>query len=151
MTTPHNRTETSRSRAEYLDESGTSLERAQAIRTFLAARESYGSTSKEFAAAHGFDSLPTWVTGAFSTLHESGHIVRINERRPKGRGSAYVYVDPKWVGFRDTVPFKSNEGITQEDRLAFYWAIDSIAAAKESGRNIDERWDDLASRLKRLA
>lgn len=150
-TTPHNRTETSRSRAEYLDESGTAAERAQDIRAFLEARGPQGSTSKEYARHRGFDSLPTWVTGAFSTLHELGHIVRIDERRPQGRGSAYVYVTEAWVGGRPTVPFKSNTGVTMEDRQAFYWAIDSIAAAKESGKRLDERWDDLAARLKRLA
>lgn len=148
--TPYNHTQTSRDRARYLDESGTGAERRQDILGALRAAGTRGMTSKEYAESRGFDSLPTWVTGAFTAIHADGDIARIDERRPEGRGSAYVYVDLRHVFSREEVPYRSNKGISTADRDAFRWAVDQIAAAKAAGKSLSAEWDDLSDRLKGL-
>jgi hypothetical protein len=149
MTTPYNNTETSQQRAQELDESGTAAEREQDILAYMVSRGAAGSTSKEYAVARGFraDGVPSWVTGAFSTLHKARKVTRLKERRPKGRGAAYVYVDNNHVNGRPVKEFKSNEGITDEDREAFRWYVDMI---EDRGDRASANGRNLADRLKRF-
>lgn len=150
MSTPYNHTATSRDRAVYLDESGTAGERRQDILQALRSRGTTGLTSKEYAVLRGFDSLPTRVTGCFTTLHAEGDIARIDERRPEGRGSAYVYVDLHSVFDRDEVPYRSNKGVTSEDRDVFRAAIGKIDEAIAAGKPLAHEWLALRDTLKGL-
>lgn len=150
MQTPYNRTATSRARAEDLDASGASALRRADVLYYLGFRGARGATTKEYAESLGYNSLPTWVTGLFSTLHADGEIARIAERRPEGRGASYVYVLPDLRLLRDEVPYRSNKGITSADRAAFRWAIEQIEAAQDSGKSLGNGWLDLRDRLKGL-
>lgn len=88
----------SRQRAEDEAADGTLLSRQRAVLNILNEAGPAGQTW--FEVGDFLDVHHGAVTGALSSLHKAGMVVRLKERR--GRSS--IYVLPQYVGGRTTVP-----------------------------------------------
>lgn len=89
--------QTSRERAEDEDRGGVTSERQRRVLALLGAADRTGMTWREVVEAE-----PSWhhgqASGALSTLHKTGHIARLTERRNR----CSVYVLPEHVDERET-------------------------------------------------
>lgn len=148
LTTPHNGVDTSMERAADLDESGVAHAHQTSILLDLGRAGYEGLTTSEFAMRAGYNALPTWVTGTFTTLHKAGHISRLVDKRGEGRKS-HIYVLNRYVLDRPTKPYLGqgkNILIQPHERENIREVIDAIDA-KASANPL---WRGHAEFLRRL-
>lgn len=88
--------QTSRERAETEDRGGVTSQRQEQVLAGLGMVGTRGLTWKELAGSQGWHHGQ--ASGALSTLHKTGHIARLTERRDR----CQVYVLPEHVNGRET-------------------------------------------------
>ena len=94
--------DTSRERAERLDNSGTTSQRQAFVIRYLDALGPHGATWQELATATGLHHGS--ASGVLSVLHKEGLIARLSNRRNRCK----VYVGLDHVHGRETEPHKAN-------------------------------------------
>jgi len=125
-------TDTSRDRAAREDTDGTTSHRQRATLTALRDVGRDGYTWRELAATLGWHHGQ--ASGALSTLHKEGRIVRLTEKRDRCR----VYVHPAHQDGRDADTYQPRPSAvaTQEDAVAV--VRDALLAALEALDNTQE-------------
>jgi hypothetical protein len=121
--------DTSEDRARADDEAGTTTERQRRVLSALAAAWTTGLTWAELANLTGWHHGQ--ASGALSTLHRSGLVAMLTERRQR----SHVYVLPTYVGDRPTQPHGSNRHAPARYVLSSEAVTAALADAGLTGRD----------------
>jgi hypothetical protein len=119
--------DTSRERAEHDDTTGITTQRQRMVMASLERVRSTGLTWKELADFTGWHHGQ--ASGALSTLHKTGHIERLAERRDR----CHPYVLPEHVDGRDTQPHGGKPGVNPASiwQAGFYAGVIFEAEGQE--------------------
>lgn len=119
---------TSEDRARTEDAAGTTTERQRRVLVILSAAGTAGATWTDLATLTGWHHGQ--ASGALSTLHKSGLIARLDERRNR----CAVYVLPEHVADRGTQPHGSTTHAPARLVLSAEAVTDALAEAGLTGR-----------------